>query len=390
MSEPTNINFGQPTTIEKIIEKLGSLVTSTHWTSPGAKASDELSGGKISISAVNSPDFAGPGQVAFLTRDKYLENALAGSASVLCFPENMRAAISTRLNGSAFRPHFFSKEPELAMRHTIQEFFQKTPYINRDSTVLVHPTAIIHPDAVVAPSARIGPYAIVAHGVQIGDDTVIAANVVIETAAKIGSRTVLHPFVYIGPACEIGDDCEINPSTVIGKEGFGYAHDTKNNHYRIPHTGRVIIENRVHIGSNVNVDRGTFENTRIGQGAILDNRIQISHNAVIGANSVITAGFVVAGSTKIGKNFLTGGNSSVTGHIEICDNVQLAALAAVRKSITEPGAYGGNPLMPMRDYIRMTAALLRLPDLLRKFRHLIGEEAAANSSTDDSSNNTRS
>jgi UDP-3-O-[3-hydroxymyristoyl] glucosamine N-acyltransferase len=361
--QPNN-QIGSPTTIQKITEKLGSLVTSTHF----QPATSDAPATPITISSVNSPEFATTGQVAFLTRDKYLETALNASASVLCFPEMMREQISKRLDGPAFRPHFFSKEPELAMRQTIQEFFQATPYVNRDFPQAVHPTAIIHPEAKVAPSARIAAYAVIARSVEIGEDAVVGAHTVIEVGSKIGARTVLHPFVYVGPTCDIGDDCEINPSTVIGKEGFGYAHDKKNNHYRIPHTGRVIIEDRVHIGSNVNVDRGTFENTRICAGAILDNRIQISHNAVVGANAVITAGFVLAGSTKIGKNFLTGGNTSITGHIEVCDNVQLSALSVVRKSITKPGAYGGNPLMPMRDYLRATAALLRLPELIAKMK----------------------
>ncbi len=359
-------------TIQNISEALGSLVTSTHF----APEKKDSGGESLIISSVNSPDSAGPEQVAFVTQQKYFEKALQGSASVLCFPENTREVISKRLTGPAFRPHFFSKEPELAMRETIQKFFQTTPYINRDFTALVHPTAIIHPEAVISSTTRIGPYAVIARGVDIGHDSVIGAHTVVEAGSKIGARTVLHPHVYIGPTCDIGDDCEINPFTVVGKEGFGYAHDSKGNHYRIPHTGRVIIGNRVHIGGNVNVDRGTFSDTRIDSGAILDNRIQISHNVVIGANSIITAGFNVAGSTKIGKNFVSGGNASVTGHIEICDGVQLAGVSVVRKSITTPGAYGGNPLMPMRDYMRMSSALSKLPSLLKKFRKLLGDDSS--------------
>jgi UDP-3-O-[3-hydroxymyristoyl] glucosamine N-acyltransferase len=265
------------------------------------------------------------------------------------------------------RAYFFSREPELAMRETIQSFFKATPYINSDFESLVHPTAIVHPAAKLAAGVRIGPYSVVSKDVVIGEHAVVGAHCVVESGASIGACTVLHPFVYVGPACDIGTDCEINPHTVIGKEGFGYAHDTKNNHYRIPHTGRVIIGDRVHLGSSVNVDRGTFADTRIESGAILDNRIQVSHNAVIGANSIITAGFVIAGSSKVGRNFLAGGNTAITGHIELCDNVQLSALSVVRKSITKSGAYGGNPLMPMRDYLRFTAALLKIPQLIKKF-----------------------
>ncbi len=354
-----------PVTLDSILQKLGPMVTSAH-----NIPSD------IEIVSVHSPDLASKGQLGFVTQTKYLEKALAGDASVLCFPENSRQMITQRLDGSNARPYFFSKEPELAMRETIQAFFQSTPYINKDFADLIHPTAVIHPKAHLSSGVRIGPYAVISSNVTIGENAVVGAHTVIESHTTIGARTVLHPFVYVGHTCAIGADCEINPHTVIGKEGFGYAHDAKNNHYRIPHTGRVIIEDRVHLGSSVNVDRGTFSDTRINQGAILDNRIQISHNAVIGANSIITAGFVIAGSSKVGRNFLTGGNTAITGHIELCDNVQLAALSVVRKDITKPGAFGGNPLMPMRDYMRFNAAQMKLSKLVRHFRNILGNDEA--------------
>lgn len=364
-------SLGQPTTLERILEALGPLVTTRHL----------VDATTTEIRSVNSPADASAHQIAFVTQSKYLEKALTGSASALCFPESARELVTRRMTGPNVRPYFFSHEPELAMRQTIQTFFQTTPYTNRDfdtetkNSGGVHPTAIVHSSAKLAAGIRVGPYCVISSGVTIEDSVVIGAHTVIESNTKIGPRSVLHPFVYVGPRCDIGADCEINPHTTIGKEGFGYAHDKKNNHYRIPHTGRVIIGDRVHLGSSVNVDRGTFADTEIRSGAILDNRIQISHNAVIGENAVITAGFVVAGSTKIGRNFLTGGNTSVTGHIELCDNVNLAALSVVRKSITKPGAYGGNPLLPMRDYIRFTSALSKLPELFKKLQRGKGDSS---------------
>ncbi len=374
-------------TIKQILEKLGPLVTSTHGLLENLSSTDA----GITIQAVNSPDFAGTGQIGFVTQPKYLEKALASGAAVLCFPESAKDTVMNRLSGAQRaghppRAYFFSREPELAMRETIQAFFQTTPYINRDfnpdatsasSNALIHPTAVIHPSATLASGVQVAPYAVISKDVEIGENAVIGAHTVIESRAKIGARSVLHPFVYVGHTCDLGSDCEIHPHTVIGKEGFGYAHDKKNNHYRIPHTGRVIIGDRVHLGSSVNVDRGTFADTRIESGAILDNRIQISHNAVIGENAIITAGFVIAGSSKVGRNFLTGGNTAISGHIELGDNIQLAALSVVRKSITKSGSYGGNPLMPMRDYMRFTAALLKLPKLVKKFRKELGEDEPA-------------
>lgn len=260
------------------------------------------------------------------------------------------------------------------MRETLNGFFQKTPYVNSDCEAPIHATAIIHPSANLGEGVRVGPYAIISKNVTIADGAAIGAHAVVETGATIGRKTVLHPFTYIGHDCVLGAECEIHPSTTIGKEGFGYAHDAQNNHYKIPHTGRVVLGDRVQIGASVTIDRGTFGDTRIDDGAILDNRIHIAHNVEIGANSIITAGFVIAGSSKIGKNFLTGGCTSVTGHIKIADNVQLAGVSVVRKDITKPGAYGGNPLLPMNEFLRAMVFMNNVPKLAKKLRSLVVSE----------------
>lgn len=345
--------------LSEVVQHLGPLISSTSWP---ASTPPHL----LHFRAVNSPDLAGAGDLIFVSNVKHLKQALNSQAKALCLHDSM---VEEGRKFAALGPERFvlySPEPERAMRETIQRFFLRTPYINTDSDSLIHPTAIIHPTAEIGPEARIGAYAVIANGAKIGAHAVIASHSVIESRASVGEKTVIHPFVYVGHDCIIGKECEIHPHSVVGKEGFGYAHDLKGQHYRIPHQGIVVLEDRVHLGSTVTIDRGTFGETRIGQGAILDNRIHIAHNVAIGAGSIITAGFNVAGSTKIGKHFVSGGNASVTGHIQICDGVQIAGVSVVRKSIDKPGAYGGNPLLPMRDFMRMNVALAKLPMLLKK------------------------
>ncbi|MDX9730945.1 MAG: UDP-3-O-(3-hydroxymyristoyl)glucosamine N-acyltransferase [Bdellovibrionales bacterium] len=344
-----------PVSLKAIVSFLGTLATSFH----------EEGASETSVRAVSSPDLATQDDLVFISQPQLLEQSLLSPAKAFCFHEKLRDTVTTKAEQLAQRPHFFSREPERAMRETIQEFFQKTPYVNRDTEILIHPTAVLHPTAHIGDGVRVGPYAVIAKDVVLEHGASIGAHCVIETGAHIGARTVIHPLVYIGHSCSIGVDCEIHPSSVIGKEGFGYAHDAKNNHYRIPHLGRVVIGDRVHLGANVTIDRGTFGETRIDSGAILDNRVHLAHNVTVGENSIITSGFSVAGSSKIGRNFLTGGNSSVTGHVEICDNVQIAGVSVVRKSISTPGAYGGNPLVSLKDSIRMNVALTKLPSLLK-------------------------
>ena len=356
--------------LSEVVTHLGPLISATSW--PPSTPSEALE-----FRAVNAPDLAEAGDLIFVSNSKHIKKALASQAKALCLHDSMKTEGERFTALGADRFVLYSPEPERAMRETIQRFFLKTPYINRDSKDLIHPTAIIHPTAEIGTGTLIGAYAIIASGVKIGAESVIASHVVVESRAEIGAGTVLHPFVYIGHDCLVGKECEIHPHSVVGKEGFGYAHDLKGQHHRIPHQGIVVLEDRVHLGSTVTVDRGTFGETRIGRGAILDNRIHIAHNVAIGAGSIITAGFNVAGSTKIGKHFVTGGNTSVTGHIEICDGVQIAGVSVVRKSIDKPGAYGGNPLLPMRDYMRMSLALSKLPSLLKKVGLLKSDKSGA-------------
>jgi UDP-3-O-[3-hydroxymyristoyl] glucosamine N-acyltransferase len=69
------------------------------------------------------------------------------------------------------------------------------------------------------------------------------------------------------------------------------------------------------------VDRATLTSTYIRSGTKLDNICHIAHNCDLGENGFFTAGFMMGGSTKIGRQFVTGGNSVVTAHITLGDNV---------------------------------------------------------------------
>ncbi len=317
------------------------------------------------ISGVAAPAEGSPELAVFLSTPNAIQQGLASQASVLCVPTKLKSQVE--LQASSGRTFLFSPNPELAMARVIKKFFLTTPYVNRDLKG-IHPSAVIMEGAEIASGVSIGPNAFIARGVSIATGCTIGACCVVEDDAVIGEGTVLHPHVYVGHSTVIGKKCEIHAQTVIGKEGFGYAHDEKFNHFRIAHLGRVVLEDDVHIGSHVSIDRGTFGETRICQGAKLDNQIQIGHNCSIGRNSVITSGFSVAGSTKIGANFLAGGRASVTGHIEICDNVQVAALSGVSKTMTTPGQYAGIPLVPLKDHIRIKAAMVHLPAMRKQLK----------------------
>src|ERR1700753_61080 len=119
------------------------------------------------------------------------------------------------------------------------------------------------------------------------------------------------------------------------------------------------------------IDRATLTSTHIRSGAKLDNLCHIAHNCDLGEEGLYTAGFMMAGSTKIGKRFMTGGNSVVSSHLTIADNVALAGRSTVTKSITLPGAYGGYPLQPLQDALRSAASFVHLSQLRRDLKRVM-------------------
>ena len=142
-----------------------------------------------------------------------------------------------------------------------------------------------------------------------------------------------------------------------------------------------MMGDEVEIGSNCAIDRATLTSTFIRSGSKLDNICHIAHNCDLGENGFYTAGFMMAGSTKIGKRFMTGGNSVVSSHLTLADDVSLSGRSNVTKSISEPGAYGGYPLQPLKEAMKTAVSLGHLNEIRRNLnrvmKHLRLSDAAS-------------
>lgn len=235
----------------------------------------------------------------------------------------------------------------------------------------ISPAAHVHPDAQIGASVRIGPGAVISQGSFIGDHAWIGAGAVIEAFARIGARSKVHAGAVIGHHCEVGENCEIHANTVLGSDGFGYIPQRTGAPVKIPQIGRVVLENDVEIGANCAIDRGAIGDTRIGSGTKIDNLCHIAHNCRIGRNGLITAGFMIAGSSTIGDRFSCGGDVVIADHIQICDDVTLGGRSAVTKDVTVPGAYTGYPLLPMKEGLKTLATLRELPRLRQDLKNLL-------------------
>jgi UDP-3-O-[3-hydroxymyristoyl] glucosamine N-acyltransferase len=139
--------------------------------------------------------------------------------------------------------------------------------------------------------------------------------------------------------------------------------------------GAVRIGDDVEIGANTTIDRGALDDTVIEEGVKLDNQIQVAHNCVIGAHTVIAGCTGISGSVTIGRHCMIGGGVGIVGHISICDHVTISGMTLVAKPIAQPGTYtSGLPMMPHAQWLKNAAWLRRLDRIAARASALPGED----------------
>lgn len=298
------------------------------------------------------------GDMVFALNQKALDHALANGASLIVVPKNLKLPDLSTTQDIAII---------LSANIGVSHARLKQKYADHDYSLtgweMIHPSAIIHESVILPATIRIGPNVVIEKGVRIGENCILMANVVIEHDAVVGDNTIIHTGTTIGWNCEIGKECIILSNSVIGGEGFGYSQDQHFNHHHIPHTGNVILGDRVQVGCNCTFDRGTYLSTTIGNGCIFDNQCHVAHNVQIGENCILVAGFVCGGSSIIGNRVVASGGTMIKDHVSICDNTYLVHRAGVIKDIKEPGVYAGAPVLPMKDYVKSNAIYRELGDL---------------------------
>jgi UDP-3-O-[3-hydroxymyristoyl] glucosamine N-acyltransferase len=234
----------------------------------------------------------------------------------------------------------------------------------------IHPSAVVHESAAVPADAVIGPGVVIGASVRLGDGVVVMANAVIERGASIGAGTVIHPGCIVGYGCEVGAEVILKAGCVVGSEGFGFAQDRQRRNYRIPQSGTVVIEDRVVIGANTNIDRATYGATVIRSGAIVDAMCHIAHNVEIGEDCILCAFTGISGSTRFGKRVVATGQTGTLDHITVADDVMLLHRAGVHNSIKLPGAYAGGPAQPLKEYLKNMAVLPKLHEMWARLKRL--------------------
>lgn len=324
-----------------------------------------LKGEVVGDSAVKVSNFSKieegvPGTLTFLSNPKYTEYIYTTQASVVLVNSDFVAEkpISATLIKVAN-----SYEALASLLTLVDSMKSKKQGVSS--------MASISSSATIGENSYIGAYVVIEDGVKIGNNVQIYPHVYIGDNVTIGDNVILYPGVTIYHGCKIGNRCILHAGSVVGSDGFGFAPSADGHYDKIPQIGIVTIEDDVEIGANTTVDRSTMGTTLIKRGVKLDNLIQIAHNVEVGEDTVMAALTGIAGSTKIGKRCMFGGQSGVVGHINIADGSVLSARTGATKNLTEPNAvYSGYPQLKMKDFQKSYACFRQLPNMREQLMEL--------------------
>ncbi len=200
------------------------------------------------------------------------------------------------------------------------------------------------------PKCKFGNNVLIGKNVRIGKNSVIGDNTIIEQNTVIGKNNVIGSDVLL-KNCILDDDVVIQSGCKIGLKGFGFIPLAKKN-FKFPHIGKVIINKNVEIASSCTIDRGSIDDTVIGENTYLDNQVHVAHNVKIGNNCMIAGQVGFAGSCSIGNNVSIGGQAGVSGHLKIGNNVRIAGGSGVIKDIPDNQTVMGYPAIPLKKFIK--------------------------------------
>ncbi len=276
---------------------------------------------------------AGSNQISFIGskfRDTLTEKVSNCTAGILLIEESCYEILEGDLSTSS-TAFVVTSNPKELLNSCIREFFIDKKFISE-----VHPSATIHESIALPKEINIGPNVVVEQGVSFGNNCTIESNAVIKENTVVGNRVI------------------IKSNSVIGGTGFGYVKDNQSGSYEvIPHFGKVIIEDDVHIGSCTCIDRGSLSDTIIKKGVKIDNLVHIAHNVQIGQNSMIIACSMIAGSVTIGDDSWVAPSVSVMNGILVGKRAVLGLGSVVTKSVEPNQTVLGVPAIDIRSFKKL-------------------------------------
>ncbi len=306
--------------------------------------------GTIILRGISAIDSAEPVHVSFLTKSHYIESAKKSRAGCIIaksaelFPNRTVIVVPNPHLGYVKAMHYFHPEPEIKFE--------------------VSPQALVGKNVKLPQNIRIEMGAIISTGCEIGEKSAILSGAVLREECKIGVGCIIHSGVILYPGTQLGDRVIVHANAVLGNDGFGYyLGDTTP--LKVPHVGRVVVEDDVEIGACTCIERATFDETRIGARTKIGDLVNIGHNVKIGPDTVIINQSLISGSVNIGSACRILGQVAIRGHLTIGDGALILAGSLVTRSVPKNGKVGGRPAMPHMQWKRVVACLNKLPKIMQ-------------------------
>lgn len=315
----------------------------------------ELNGPDKEITGINTLESASESELSFLVNPKYAPMlATTRAAAVICEQSFARDVESALVSQAVYL--------DLAR---VGNMFDRP----QGTLQGVSKLATIDPSAKLGEGVTVYPHAFIGPETVIGEGSVIFPGCYVGERSRLGKSCTLFPNVVLMSETILGDNVAVHSGTVLGSDGFGYAQGPTE-HMKIPQIGHVEIGDNVEVGANCCIDRAALDVTRIGSGSKVDNLVQIAHNVTTGDNCLVAAQAGIAGSVKVGHGVVMGGASAVKDNVEIGDGAMIGGRAGVTNSLKPGAQVTGFPHMDVRKYLRVSAAMPRLPDALKRIRRL--------------------
>jgi len=311
------MKFSKKLTVNQIVEIIKSEVT--------IKGNlDNLISG---INEFHSVEF---GDISFVDHPKYYDKVLNSNAIAIIIDKDVEVPEGKTL--------FICSDPLQGYLDIVHHFAKFTA-----QHTAIHPATKIGEGTIIQPNVFIG------ENVTIGENCIIHANVSIYSNAEIGNNVIIHSNSTIG-----GDAC--------------YFQKRETGWMKITSCGSIKIEDDVEIGCNCCIDRGVSGVTFIGKGTIIDNQVQIGHEAHVGAHCFLGAQSGVSGCAFVDDYCAIWAKSGVNKGIYVAKNTTILAMSALDKTITEEGSVlYGLPAEDARKKWREMACIRNLPGLFSEF-----------------------
>lgn len=314
--------------------------------------------GDLEITGAAGIDHAAAGQITFLANRRYFPMLKSTQASAVLVEDGIavdRGADATPI--AALR----TANPYLAFAQALELFYEAPQYQPG-----VHESAVIARTARIAADAHVGPYCFVDEQVEIGAGAVLHSFVTIYRGAKIGADFFAHSHAVVREFCQIGDRVILQNGAVIGGDGLGFAKRADGSWHKMVQSGPAVLEDDVEVQSNACVDRATVGETRIGRGTKIDDLVLVGHASQVGENTMLCGQVGLAGSTRIGNGCILAGQVGTAGHLTVGDGAVITAQSGIPNDVPERALYSGYPAVPNREWLKMMAALNRLPELQKR------------------------